>query len=322
MGPVPSYLVDAAGVEPFTVDRVSLERAAAREAFFWLDLHGASTDEIALVGEVFGFHPLALEDATHFGQRAKLDEYEGHVLLVAFGAAPDEDNLVEVHCFYSERCLVTVRRDACPAFQEARERQARWRQDFGAPALVLHRLVDGLVDSFFPLLSDYDDFIDAVEEGIFQRPSEEQIRRVFLAKRRLVALRKAIGPMRDVMAGVASGVADLPGLTREAERSFRDVYDHLIRLSDMIDSYRDLLTGITDVYLSTVSNRLNVVMKQLAVIATIFLPLSFITGFFGQNFGWMVRNVGSLAAFIGLGIGIQLAALAALILFFKRRAWF
>jgi magnesium transporter len=118
------------------------------------------------------------------------------------------------------------------------------------------------------------------------------------------------------------GIAELPGLADEDERYFRDIYDHLIRISDLIDSYRDLLTGAMDVYLSTVSNRLNSVMKQLTIIATIFLPLTFITGFFGQNFDWMVGHIGSLPVFLGLGIGSELIALLVLLAFFKRRGWF
>ena len=117
------------------------------------------------------------------------------------------------------------------------------------------------------------------------------------------------------------GVAELPGLAEEDERYFRDVYDHLIRISDLIDSYRDLLTGAMDVYLSMVSNRLNSVMKQLTIIATIFLPLSCITGFFGQNFDWMVDHIDSWAPFLGLGIGTELLAVLVLV-FFKRRGWF
>jgi magnesium transporter len=316
-----SHLVDASGPQEVALDRAALERLRERSDFYWLDLHGAAEDEIALLGEVFGFHPLAVEDATHFGQRPKLDVYDGYVLLVAFGAAPDEDDLVEVHCFYSERFLVTVRRDSCPAFRDVRDRYARRPGEPGDPVLVLHRVVDSLVDSFFPLLADFDDFIDAVEEGIFASPDEEQLRRVFLMKRRLVTLRKVVSPQRDLMATVANGVAELPGMSPDAEHHFRDVYDHLIRLTDVIDSYRDLLTGVSDVYLSTVSNRLNAVMKQLAVIATIFLPLSFVTGFFGQNFGWMVDRIAGPVPFVGLGIGIELAALAVLVVYFRRRGW-
>ena len=110
-------------------------------------------------------------------------------------------------------------------------------------------------------------------------------------------------------------------MTDEDERYFRDVYDHLIRISELVDSYRDLLTSSMDVFLSTVSNRLNVVMKQLAVIATIFLPLTFITGFFGQNFGWMVSHIGGWPAFVGFGIGTELVALGMLLVLFRRRGW-
>jgi magnesium transporter len=135
-------------------------------------------------------------------------------------------------------------------------------------------------------------------------------------------MRKAVSPQRDTFASLMGGIAQLPGLTEEDEHYFRDVYDHLIRISELIDSYRDLLTSAMDVYLSTVSNRLNAVMKQLAVIATIFLPLSWLTGFFGQNFGWLTSHIGHWQAFVGVGVGTELVVLAILLAFFKRRGWF
>jgi magnesium transporter len=319
---VSAHLIDSAGAQDVEVDRALLDRLGAQKGYWWLDLHGPSDDVLALLGEVLGFHALAVEDAVNFGQRPKIDEYDDFVFLVVYGAAPDEDDLVEIHCFYSERYLVTVRRDDCPAFAEVRERHERRPERLREPALALYHIVDGLVDSFFPLLSTLDDFIDAVEEGIFTRPDQEQLRRIFLMKRRLVSLRRVIAPERDVVAGIASGVIDLPGASAESERSFRDVYDHLIRLTDTLDSYRDLLTGATDAYLSTVSNRLNDVTKQLAVIATIFLPLTFITGFFGQNFPWMVDAIGGEVPFWVLGVGLQLLTVLALLAYFRRRRWF
>lgn len=322
MRPVNGHLIGSDGVEPFELSRDSLEELERRRTFYWLDLHGPTDQELALLGEVYGFHPLALEDASKFGQRPKLDPYDGYVFLVVYGAAPDRDDLVEVHSFYSERYLITVRRDSCPAFADARERQARRRDDRPQPARVLYRVVDGLVDSFFPLLSDLDDFIDAVEQGVLEKPTEEQMRRVFETKRRLVRLRKVVDPQRDLMATIANGVAELPGADAESERLFRDVYDHLIRLNDAIDSFRDILTSLMDVYLSTVSNRLNSVMKQLTVIATIFLPLTFITGFFGQNFGWMVDHISALWAFLVFGLGILVLAVVGLLAMFRRRGWF
>jgi magnesium transporter len=319
---VPSHLIDPSGATDIELDRARLEQLRDQEGFWWLDLRAPTDDELVLIGDVLAFHPLALEDAMHFGQRPKLDEFDDFVLLVVYGAANDEDDVVEVHCFYSERFLVTVRRDHCPAFAEARERHARRPERLGEPALVLYRVLDGLVDSFFPLLTDVDEFIDAIEEGIFTKPSQEHLRRVFMMKRRLAALRRVIAPQRDLVATMASGVARLPAMTPEAERGYRDVYDHLIRLTDTIDGYRDLLSGATDAYLSTVSNRLGDVTKQLAVIATIFLPLTFITGFFGQNFAWLVNAVGGEVEFWILGVVLQVCALLGLLALFKRRGWF
>ena len=304
------------------VDRAGIEARLRDRTFFWLDLHEPAEEDFTLLRDVFEFHPLALEDSEHFGQRAKLDEYDDFVFLVVYGAVEDEDDLVEVHCFYSERFLVTVRRDECPAFTQIRERHAKRRAAPADGVLLLYQAIDGLVDSFFPLLAELDDRIDELEDGIFERPTDEQLQEIFGMKRRLMTMRKAITPQRDLFASLVGGVAELPGMTPDAERYFRDVYDHLIRISDLVDSYRDLLTGAMDVYLSTVSNRLNAVMKQLAVIATIFLPLSFVTGFFGQNFRWMVDQIGGVAVFVGLGIGIQLAVLAFFVVYFKRRGWF
>jgi magnesium transporter len=124
-----------------------------------------------------------------------------------------------------------------------------------------------------------------------------------------------------MMASIVSGVISLPGMTPEREPYVRDLYDHLIRISDLVDSYRDLLSNAMDAYLSVVSNNLNVVMKQLTIIATVFLPLSFLTGFFGQNFGWMVDHIGSPWAFIFIGLGTEALAITALFTMFRMRGW-
>ena len=150
--------------------------------------------------------------------------------------------------------------------------------------MVVYLVVDALVESFFPFLSDFDDRIDALEDDILKAPTEEQLGVLFDMKRSLMDMRKAITPQRDMMANINSSAEDVPGMTPEAAHYFRDLFDHLIRLADLVDSYRDLLSSVMDTHLASVSNRLNVVMKQLAIIATVFLPLSFLTGFFGQNF--------------------------------------
>jgi magnesium transporter len=306
--------------EHFRRERV--EELLAQRAFFWLDLDRPDEEDFAVLREVFGFHPLALEDAEHFGQRAKLDDYDDYVYLVVYGAAPDEDRLVEVHAFYSERYLVTLHRDDCPAFEELRERYTKKAKPIDRPSLLLYHIVSGLVDSFFPMLADFDDRIDELEDAIFLSADDRQLQEIFAMKRLLVGLRKAISPQRDLFAGLMGGVAELPGMGEDDDRYFRDVYDHLIRISDLIDTYRDLLTSSMDVYLSTVSNRMNAVMKQLTIIATIFLPLAWLTGFFGQNFGFLVRHITGWEAFLGYGIGLEVIGVVVLISYFKRERWF
>ena len=316
------HIVHEDQVAELQLSRDNAERLLASGSFFWIDLPVPTTEDFAVLRDVFQFRPLALEDSEHFGQRAKLEDYDDFVFLVVYGAVPDEDRLVEVHCFYSEQFLITVHRDEAPAFVEVRHRYQKRKGSIEGPALLLYRIVDSLVDSFFPILADFDDRIDELENQTLLHASDKQLQEIFAMKRLLVGMRKAVTPQRDLFASLLAGAAELPGMTTEAERHFRDIYDHLIRISDLIDTYRDLLSSSMDVFLSTVSNRLNIVMKELAVIATIFLPLTFITGFFGQNFGWLVENIGGWPAFVVLGLGVEIVAVMILMIFFKRRGWF
>jgi magnesium transporter len=315
-------VIDDHGSSVTEFDREMAERLLASGSFFWLDLGQPTPEDFRILREVFRFHPLALEDSEQFDQRAKIDGYDDFVFMVVYGAGRDDDRLVEVHCFYSEHFLVTVHREECPALAEIRRRYGQRERGMEKPSLLLYHVLDGLVDSFFPTLARLDDRIDALEDEIFLKADEKQLQEMFQLKRQLVGMRKTVTPQRDAFASVMGGVAELPGLSMEAEHYFGDVYDHLIRISDLIDSYRDLLTGAMDVYLSTVSNRTNAVMKQLTIIATIFLPLTFVTGFFGQNFEWMVSNVDSWPMFLVLGVGTEIVALLALLVFFRRRGWF
>ena len=310
------------GSETVEFSAESVQGLLAGGKFFWLDLYRPAETDFGILTEVFKFHPLAVQDSENFDQRAKIDEYDDFTFIVVYGASPDEDRLVEVHCFYSERFLVTVHRDDCPAFADLRERQDQHDRPAEKPSLLLYRVLDSLISSFFPILSVFDDRIDELEDQIFVSASDEQLQEMFQMKRLLVGVRKAVTPQRDSFATLMGRFVDLPGFDAEDEHYFRDIYDHLIRISDLIDSYRDLLSSTMDVYLSTVSNRLNSVMKQLTVIATVFLPLTFITGFFGQNFGYLTGHITNWETFVGLGIGIELIALLLLLGFFNRRHWF
>jgi magnesium transporter len=305
------------------LNREDAERLLAGGSFFWIDLHRPSAEDFTILRDVFRFHPLALEDSEHFDQRPKIEEYDDVVFLVLYGAVPDDGRLVEVHCFYSERFLVTIHRDTVPAVSDVRRRYEAGTRSAEDPIWLTHRFVDALVDSFIAILAGFDDRIEDIEDRAFRDVADErQLQEISSLKRTLVRMRKVVESQRDVFASLVSGVVELPGMTHEAERYFRDTHDHLIRISGLIDTYRDLLTASTDVFLSTVSNRQNAVMKQLTVISTVFLPLSFISGFFGQNFGWMVDHLGGWPAFAALGIGLELVAVLLMVVFFKRRSWF
>ncbi|HUE59800.1 MAG TPA: magnesium/cobalt transporter CorA [Acidimicrobiales bacterium] len=314
------HLVTVDGETP-EITPENLKRLISSSTRFWLDLAGLEEDAgQRLLRDVFGFHPLAVEDAEHFAQRPKIDTYDGYALIVVYGATA-AGSLVEVHCFYTENYLVTVHHDPCPDFLKLTERLAKKAGPRPDHVMLLYRVMDMLIDGYFPVLARLDDEIDDLEDEILERPTEQQLGKLFDLKRSLIAMRKVVTPQRDMFATLLSTPDLLPGMTPDAERYFRDLYDHLIRVSDLVDSYRDLLSGALDTHLSTVSNRLNVVMKQLAIIATVFLPLSFLTGFFGQNFGWMINHLQSRAVFFGVGVGLQVLAAAALVVMFRRRGW-
>ena len=299
------------------IDRAQIDALRERGEYFWLDLVGAGEDELAELERVFGLHPIAMEDMRERGQRPKLDDYEGYVLLVFYGANRDGDDvaLVEVECVISGDWVITHRDAACNELDELRGALERRAPD---EQFVVYRILDTLTDTFFPVLASIDDDIDTIENEVIARPTDEQLQHIFSLKRLLVAMRKVITPQRDLFARAGDDIIQLPGLEPSSRDYFRDVYDHLIRISDLIDSYRDLLTGAMDVYLSTVSNRLNAVMKQLTIVATIFLPLSVVTGFFGQNFGWLVRNITSFWAFAVFGIGGLIVSAVVLMIWFRR----
>lgn len=305
------------------IDEHAIAGLRARGEFLWLDLESPDDDEIRRLGRVFGFHPMAVQDTLTFGQRPKLDDYETYMLLVFYGVRPGTESrpeLGEVHLFVSGDYVVTIRREDWPELAEVRRRFEQ--RPPGSEQFVLYRILDTLTDTFFPVLDALDEQIDTIQDEVLQQPTDEQLQRIFDLKRMLIALRRVVTPERDLFARAIEDIANLPGLEPDTRDYLRDVYDHLIRISDLLDSYRDLLTGATDVYLSTVSNRLNVVMKQLTVIATIFLPLTFLTGFFGQNFQYLIDAIHSTAAFYVLGLGLLLIPVGTMLALFRRRGYF
>ena len=291
--------------------------------FLWLDLDGVDAQAHDLLLNVFHVHHLAVDDAQNFGQRPKIEDYENFTYMVVHGASSDGTATEEVHFIFADHFVITVHHRPCAAMDSVRARIAhRKPSEAESPQIALiYLVIDQLVDSFFPMLDTFDSQIDELEDAILVNPTDDQLGQLFTMKRRLLAIRKVVTPQRDMFASITSGVAVLPGVDDNGLRYVRDIYDHLIRISDLVDGYRDLLSSVMDTHLSTVSNRLNVVMKQLTIIATVFLPLSFLTGFFGQNFSFLINHIEGPVPFYVFGIGLELIAAGALLYLFRKRGW-
>jgi len=305
-----------------SIDRDAIAGLLKSDEYFWLDLTDPDDDDVAALGEVFSFHPLALEDIAKRGQRPKLDDFGDYMFLAYYGASEGEGGeaeLEEVHAFLSGGYIVTSHQHRCAALEEARERLDA--QSPRSEQFVVYRVLDGLTDSFFPILDRLDDRMEALDGEIFDRPQPRQLEEITALRRELVRLRRVVTPQRDLLARGVDDILEIPGLEADSRNYFRDVYDHAIRISDQIDSYRDLLAGTRDAYLSVVSNRLNQITKQLTVVATVFLPLSFIVGFFGQNFKWLVTGIDSAGAFFALGIGSLILSAIGLLVWFRRGSY-
>ncbi len=292
--------------------------------FFWLDLDNPSDEELGALGDRLKLHPLSVDDARAFHERPKLEQFETYAYLVLYGVDPEAASgtrlLREVHMIISGDYVVTIHHGAMAALADLRKRTAE--TPLRTEQFMIYKVLDAVIGTFIPVLQKTDDDIDEIEEQVIAKPDEESLRRIFGLKRDLVAMRRVVTPLRDVFARDADRIIDLPGLQADSSPYFRDIYDSLIRVSDLIDSYRDLLSGATDMYLSTVANRQGEISKQLTIIATVFLPLSFLTGFFGQNFSFLTGKVlNTTLSFYLLGVGLLVLSIALLVVFFWRRGW-
>jgi magnesium transporter len=295
-----------------------------RGEFFWLDLEGPTDKQLHTLADLVGLHPLTVQDARTFEQRPKIEEYEGYVFLVVFGVDPATSSggplLREVHLIISGDFIATIHRRPLQALEDVRD--IYQRHAVRSEQFLVYKILDAVTQTFFPVLTRIDDDIDDIEQELIEKPTEEILRRIFSIKRDLVAMRRVVAPERDVFARNAERIGELRGLKSDARLYFRDLYDALVRVSELVDSYRDLLSGATDMYLSTVANRQGEINKQLTVIATIFLPLTFITGFFGQNFAFMTDHITNTTwSFLVFGLGLLIVSTIGFLIYFRRKKW-
>jgi len=293
---------------------------------FWMALQSPDDETLHTVGELLGLNPLAVEDSCQFGQRPKIDDYPDSALLVFFGArsqgpeAGEDAGLpepVEVHFHITAKAVLTVRRTDLTTLDGARRRIAL--RDVDTAEEALYRVLDALAASFADPLQEIERELDVIEDELLDSSRPQTRLRLLDIKHSLVRMRHVVDPQRDVLAGHRDLLDQLPGFHDPgAHNILRDLYDRLSLTSQQLDSVREMVSNALDLYVSAVSNRLNEIMKVLTIVATFFLPLTFITGFFGQNFGWMVEHVRSREAFLILGPGIAIVFVVALFATFVR----
>ena len=291
----------------------------------WLDVAQPTAIDYALLKTEFNLHPLALEDAATPHERPKIEAFDGYYFLIVHGATAGPAGIKgsEIAIFAAANYLITIRRDASFSLDEVEKRWlARPAESRKSSSGLLYVILDTIVDRFFDVGDVIDDEIQKLEAALFRGASVVTVipRKIFSLKRDLQRFRRAVAPLRDVLNSILR--EDIPLFARTDLAYFRDVYDHAIRLLDQIDAARDLVNGALDLNLSLVANRQNEVVKQLTIIATVFMPLTFITGFFGQNFAFMIAHIQTPASFYIFGFGTELLALVLLIIFFKVRRWF
>jgi magnesium transporter len=300
-----------------------------QSGLFWVDFEGTppESDE-PILRDVFGFHPLAVDDALQESHVPKVDDWDDYLYIVLHSVIFDQSDgghvdTLELDVFLGRNYIVTHHDQTIAAVDRvwlACQRDERlWKNGVDH---FLYRLTDEVVASYMPVVEAIDEAVDRAEDEIFGRPTPEVLERIFAVKRAVLYLRRIIGPLREVLNRLARD--DYAVIDSRARVYFRDVYDHLVRLHDITESIRDLVSGTLDTYLSVINNRMNDIMKTLTIITTMFMPISFITGFFGMNFFQPVEK--SLMPWSGLPAFMIMLAIVILtplfmFLWIRRRGW-
>jgi magnesium transporter len=279
----------------------------------WADVNDPTSRDFEELAEEFGFHHLSIEDCQNAHQRPKVEEYPGYYFMVLYEAelvgANDRLELRELNIFLGKNYLVTVHSRPIRAIETAKRLWHEWtdRAEQGS-GLVAYLLIDGIVDDYLPLLDIISERMDDLEDSIFGEFRAEAIQEIFSIKKKLLYLRRSITPLRDVFNMMLR--REQPIFPRETHVYFQDVFDHLIRVADTIDTLRDMLSSTMDAYLSVSANRMNQVMKRLTSISTILMSVTLIAGIYGMNFifmpelRWRFGYVFALLSMVVVGLAL------------------
>ena len=304
-----------------TVERPPEDLSELRDRPCWLDISDPQSHDLALAATELGLHPLAVEDAQQRHERPKIDQYDDHYFLVFYALEEPSPNVVrevEISIFMKQNAIVTVHEGdfTARATVERRFREGKLQ----TTGLLLHALLDTIVDQYFQVIDSLGDRVDLLEQMVVGGDAQDydtSIRELFELKRDLLRVRRRIAPEREVLAGLVRG--DIRELRESGRRAyFQDVYDHINRVTDEIDTFRELTSNVIDAHLASVSNRLNEVVKVLTSMATVLLVLTLVTGFFGQN--WTAIPYSSTELF-WVSVGAMVVLGLGTAYYFRRKGW-
>ncbi|MFO0981685.1 MAG: magnesium/cobalt transporter CorA [Planctomycetota bacterium] len=294
---------------------------AATDSVTWINVDGLGrADYLEKLGAAYQLHPLALEDALNTGQRPKVDEYEHHLFVVVRTVEFHEQGLCseQVSFFIGKNFLITIQEQPGDPFEAVRARLRKGGRNLrqGGPDFLAYALIDAVIDSYFPSIEQLGERIERIESELLHRPEPSRVRDLHRTKRDLLELRRILMPMREAVAMLERTDS---ALFKKSVRPFmRDCYDHTVHVLDMLETYREMGMGLMDLYLSSQSNRLNQTMKQLTVVGTIFMPITFLTSVYGMNFHNM-PELGWRYGYLMCWVLIALVSLVLLALFWKKR---
>jgi magnesium transporter len=286
----------------------------------WHDLREPNDPELDVLAERYHLHPLHVEDCRHRNQRAKVEEGSGYIFVVLKTVHVNDAGELEttdLDLFLGQEYLITLQEADCPPLRAYMD-QFRAAARPSRSDQLFYKIIDGTVDAYSPALDWFNEAIDGIEDTVLERPSPATLQQIYAAKRGLIEVRRVLGNMRDVAGHLERLETEL--IRRDLWPFLRDVYDHLARNLDTVEMQRDLLTGAMDIYLSSVANRTNQVMKVLTVLGTIALPAIVISGFFGMN----TKGMPGIDSPYGTAIaaGLMVAATAVLLAMLKKFDWF
>jgi magnesium transporter len=304
-----------------SIDRAWLNRAS--NTVLWVDLAAPSIPELLILSDTFAFHPLSVEDARAELHYPKIEAYDGYLYAILHGIAFEAEGkdfaTHDVDFFIGSNYLVTVHNGNSRSISELRDNVCRNHKMMGeGPVSLFHRIVDTMVDHYRPEVEKLEERLEELEHAAFDDPKPQVVRTILDEKRRVAGLRRIITPQRDVIARLAR--RDFVDISTDMSFRFRDVYDHLQRLADDVVVFQDRINGILEGYLTTVSNRLNEVMKVLTVVATVFMPLTLVSGIYGMNVHLPQFPGSDAAQFWWLAV-IMVAIVLVMLAFFRRNRW-